>query len=263
VTAATPSFTARIGDYFRLVRFSHSVFALPFALMGAWIAAGGAPRALTLLLVLGACVAARTAAMAFNRLVDAEIDKQNPRTRARELPAGRLRPAGVAALVAVSAAAFVACAFALNPLCGRLSFAVLAVLLAYSFTKRFTLLCHLWLGASLALAPLGAWLAVRGGLEGDLAAPLILSATVLTWVAGFDLIYACQDTDFDREARLHSVPARLGVPFALALSSALHAATVALLVLFAWQAGLSWIFGLAIVAAAGALSSIASRSVAR
>jgi 4-hydroxybenzoate polyprenyltransferase len=196
--------------WLRLVAFEHSVFALPFALQGAWLAARGVPALRTLVLVVVCAVAARTAAMAFNRLVDARIDAANPRTAGRELPAGHLSPAGVGALVAASSAVFVAAAFALNPLCGRLSFAVLAVLLGYSLTKRVTSLAHLVLGASLGLAPLGAWLAVQGDLQGDLAVPLLLAAAVLFWVAGFDLIYSTQDEAFDRRAGLHSNPARHG-----------------------------------------------------
>ena len=161
----------RLAPWFSLVRFSHSVFALPFALMAAWLAAGGMPALPVLGLIVLCAVAARTAAMGFNRLVDRRIDGLNPRTAGRELPAGTLRPAGVALLVLLSSAVFVAGAFALNPLAGRLSFAVLAVLLGYSFVKRFSWLAHAVLGLCLGLAPLGAWLAVTGDLEGDLWLP--------------------------------------------------------------------------------------------
>ena len=239
--------------YLRLVAFHHSIFALPFALQGAWLAARGVPSARALVLIVVCAVAARTAAMAFNRLVDAGVDARNPRTRGREIPSGVLSPPQVGALVALSSAVFVAAAFALNPLCGQLSFAVLAVLLGYSFTKRFTVLSHAVLGLSLGLAPLGAWLAVRGDLEGDLAVPLLLAAAVLAWVAGFDLIYSCQDTAFDREAGLRSVPARFGVRAALLLSRALHAVTVLLLVAVWSRAGLSWVYLTAIAVAAGLL----------
>ena len=245
-----PSAGGGLRDYFSLVRFSHSIFALPFALQGAWLAARGRPAWRTLGLIVLACVAARTAAMAFNRLVDARLDADNPRTRARELPAGRLSARAVAVLVAASCAVFVAAAFALNPLCGKLSFFVLAILLAYSFAKRVTWLCHALLGLSLGLAPLGAWLAVRGELDRELGVALILAAAVLTWVAGFDLIYACQDAEHDRRAGLHSIPARFGVSRALGLSSALHALTVLLLALLARQAQLGWIYILSVVACA-------------
>jgi 4-hydroxybenzoate polyprenyltransferase len=239
--------------WLRLVAFEHSVFARPFALQGAWLAARGVPALRTLVLVVVCAVAARTAAMAFNRLVDARIDAANPRTAGRELPAGHLSPAGVGALVVASSAVFVAAAFALNPLCGRLSFAVLAVLLGYSLTKRVTSLAHLVLGASLGLAPLGAWLAVQGDLQGDLAVPLLLAAAVLFWVAGFDLIYSTQDEAFDRRAGLHSIPARHGVPFALGLARAFHLLTVGLLVALWWRAELSYAYLLAIALAASLL----------
>lgn len=230
------------GDYLRLVKFSHSIFALPFALASAWLASGGVPEARVLGLVVVAAVAARTAAMAFNRLVDRAIDARNPRTAGREIPAGVLTPRAVGVLVLASSAAFVAASFALNPLCGWISPGVLACLLGYSFTKRFTYLAHFVLGLCLALAPLGAWLAVRGDFSGDLVAPILLAAAVLTWVAGFDLIYACQDAAFDSDAELHSIPARFGIGGSLVLSAALHVGTVALLLAFGLRAelGLAW-----------------------
>ena len=227
-----------LADYLRLVKFSHSVFALPFALLSAWVAAGGVPSARTLALVVAAAVAARTAAMAFNRYLDRDVDAQNPRTSARELPAGRLRAGSVLALALAASCVFVAAAFALNPLCGKLALPVLGVLLGYSATKRFTALAHGVLGIALGLAPLGAWLAVRGSLAGPLGAPLALAAAVATWVSGFDLIYACQDADFDRAAGLHSLPARYGLRRALLVSRGLHAATVLLWLVFGRLAGL-------------------------
>lgn len=235
--------------WFALVRFGHSLFALPFALTAAWLAAGGMPEPRVLALVVLCAVAARTAAMAFNRWLDRHIDGANPRTRTRELPSGVLRPGAVLALVGLSALVFLGAAWALNPLCGRLAPAVLAVLFAYSATKRFTLGAHFVLGLALALAPLGAWVAVRGDLAGDLAPPLWLALAVLTWVAGFDLVYACQDANFDRAQGLHSIPARLGVARALVLASALHGVTLLALLLFAERAGLGWVFDLALLAA--------------
>ncbi|MEQ1895100.1 MAG: UbiA-like polyprenyltransferase, partial [Planctomycetota bacterium] len=229
-----------------------SVFALPFALASAWLAAGGVPAGRVLALIVLCAVSARTAAMAFNRWLDRRIDAANPRTSARELPSGKLPAAAVLALVLVAAALFVGFAFALNPLCGRLSVPVLAVLLGYSAFKRFSAAAHFVLGLALACAPLGAWVAVRGDLAGDLAPPLLLAFAVLTWVAGFDLIYACQDAEFDRQSGLHSLPARLGVGRALGLSSALHVLTFVALLVFAARAGLGWVFGLAL-AGTGAL----------
>ena len=238
-----------LGAYLSLVRFSHSVFALPFALMSAWAAAGGVPPLDLLLLVVLATVAARTAAMGFNRLVDRHIDGANPRTASRELPAARLSVGEVRALVAVSAGVFVAIAFALGPLTGWLSFPVLAVLLGYSYAKRFTAAAHLVLGLALGLAPLGAWLAVRGDLGGDLLPPLLLAGAVLTWVAGFDILYALQDESFDRSHGLRSVPARFGVRKSLHISSALHVVTFLALVAFWARLDLGFVFGLAVVAA--------------
>ena len=239
--------------YLRLVAFEHSIFALPFALQGAWLAARGVPPVTTLLLIVLCAVSARTAAMAFNRLVDARIDAANPRTSGREIPAGVVSIQRAGALVAAASAAFVAGAWALNPLCGQLSFAVLAVLLSYSLTKRFTFFAHAVLGASLGLAPLGAWLAVRGDLEGDLVVPLLLAGAVLTWVAGFDLIYSCQDSEFDARAGLHSVPARFGPAVALGTSRVLHTLTVLLLLLLWSRADLSWLYLAAVVLAAALL----------
>lgn len=240
----------RIADVLSLVRFSHSIFALPFALQAAWLAAGGLPELSVLGWVVVCAVAARTAAMAFNRLVDRDIDALNPRTSARELPAGKLDPATVRCVIGVAATVFVLGAFQLNPLAGWLSFPVLAVLLGYSQVKRFSVLAHLVLGLALALAPLGAWVAVRGHLGGDLRPVLFLAAAVWTWVAGFDLIYACQDADFDRAQGLYSVPARCGVRAALRLSSLLHVSTVACLALFAAGAGLGWIYWASVLGAA-------------
>lgn len=241
-----------VRPYLRLVAFQHSVFALPFALQGAWLAARGVPPWRALALIVVCAVAARTAAMAFNRLVDANLDAANPRTHRRELVTGALRRRSVAALVAASSAVFVAGAYTLNPLCGALAWPVLALLLLYSFTKRFTWLAHAFLGLSLALAPPAAWLAVRGELSGDLAIPLVLAAAVLAWVAGFDLIYACQDEEFDRASGLHSIPARFGRGAALRLSATLHVATVLFLLALWWRADLGWLF-LGAVALASAL----------
>lgn len=235
---STGTFAARAVDLAKLVKFSHSIFALPFALAGAWLAAAGAPRAATLGWIVLCAVAARTAAMAFNRLVDRDIDGRNPRTAARELPRGALAPKSVGALVALSATVFVLGAFALGSVPGWLSFPVLAVLLGYSYVKRFSALAHFVLGLALAVAPLGAWVAVRGAIEGPLAPVLWLALAVWTWVAGFDLIYACQDADFDRATGLHSLPARIGVRRALTLSRLLHVVTTAALVLVGSSAGL-------------------------
>jgi 4-hydroxybenzoate polyprenyltransferase len=239
-------------DYAGLVRFSHSIFALPFALSGAWLAARGVPAPRILALVLVAAVAARTAAMAFNRLVDARIDARNPRTSMREIPAGKVSPRAARALVILSAAVFLAASWLLNPLAGWLSMPVLGVLFAYSYMKRIHWSAHLVLGLALAIAPLGAYIAVRGAVEPDVWPVVWLALAVLTWVAGFDLIYACQDAGFDRESGLCSIPARFGVARALEVSILLHALTMAALAAVGWSAGLGWIWWVA-VALAGLL----------
>ena len=235
-----------LSDWFSLVRFSHSVFALPFALCGAWLAADGVPPLRTLVLVVVCAVCARTAAMGFNRLVDRDVDALNPRTRAREIPSGRLTPTAVSVLVLVAGAAFVLAAYQLHALAGHLSFPVLAILLSYSWFKRFSVLAHVVLGISLALAPLGAWIAVRGSFDGPLAPVLWLALAVTTWVAGFDLIYACQDAEFDAREGLHSVPGRFGVAFALRASALLHVLTVGALAGVGTSAQLSWIWWAAV-----------------
>ncbi len=220
------SVVGRVVTFGRMIKFSHSVFALPFALASATLAAREGFHVLQILWIVVAMVGARSAAMGFNRLVDQRIDAMNPRTAGRELPRGLIGRGEVWALVVVSSGAFVLAAALLNPLCLALSPVALAMVLTYSFTKRFTALSHLVLGLSLAIAPVGAWLAIRGAFA---LPPLILGAAVLFWVAGFDTIYACQDVDFDRAARLHSIPARLGVARALIAARVFHVGAVVLL----------------------------------
>jgi 4-hydroxybenzoate polyprenyltransferase len=220
------SLAARVALFGRMIRFSHSLFALPFALTSAALAISGPAPWGKLLWILVAMVGARSAAMGFNRLADHAIDARNPRTAGRELPAGRLRRAEVWGFVLASAALLVLAAAMLNPLCLALSPLALLIVFGYSYTKRFTALSHLVLGLALGIAPIGAWLAIRGAFA---APPLLLSLAVLLWVAGFDVIYACQDVDFDRREGLYSLPARLGVARALRLSRLMHAAAVALL----------------------------------
>lgn len=251
-TAPAPA-PSGIAAYLSLVKFSHSVFAMPFALMGAWLAARGVPSFERLVWIVIALVAARTAAMGFNRLIDRDHDARNPRTAQREIPAGVLGVSQVRLLVLLSSAVFCGAAWALSPLCGWLSAPVLGCLLGYSYFKRFSAGAHLFLGFCLGLAPLGAWLAVRGDFSGDWWQAVILAGVVTTWVAGFDLIYACQDADFDRDAGLYSVPSRFGLPFALGLSTLLHVLTVALLAVLLSRAELGWIFGAALVVVAGLL----------
>ncbi len=232
-----------LGLILSMIRFSHTLFALPFALLAAAMAwttptpEGYSPQFdwRDLLGVLLCMVFARSAAMAFNRLADRKIDAENPRTRTRHLPAGLLTVQGVAAFTVACSAGFIASTllFWPNVLPLILSVPVLLFLLAYSYTKRFTSLAHFWLGAALMLAPISAWIAVRGEVllhtPADLLPALILGAAVLLWVAGFDIIYACQDVDFDATARLRSIPVRLGTQGALRLAALCHLGMVAML----------------------------------
>jgi 4-hydroxybenzoate polyprenyltransferase len=220
------SLLGRVISYARMIKFSHSVFALPFALSSAALAAREGFRWSQIFWILVAMVGARSAAMGFNRLADRALDARNPRTASRELPRGVLSRAEVWGFVLLSAAALVVAAAMLNPLCLALSPLALLIVFGYSYTKRFTPASHLVLGLSLGMAPLGAWLAIRGAVA---APPLILAGAVLLWVAGFDTIYSCQDADFDRAAGLHSLPAWLGVARALVLSRIFHLGAVVLL----------------------------------
>lgn len=222
---------SRAGVFLEMIKVSHTLFALPFAIGAALLAAGGIPPIAVLGKVILAVLFARTAAMSFNRWADRRIDAENPRTAARAIPAGQLSPGAVLTAAAASAALFVATAAWIGPLPLALSPLALAVLLGYSLTKRFTSLCHFALGAALGIAPVGAWVAVRGELG---SAPWLLGGAVLLWTAGFDIIYASLDRDFDRERGLHSMPVRLGLAGALRLAAALHAGMVALLVAFGW-----------------------------
>jgi 4-hydroxybenzoate polyprenyltransferase len=239
---------AHVLSYGRMIRFSHSIFALPFALTAAVLAAR--ERGLTpwrLLWIVVAMVAVRSAAMGFNRLADHTIDARNPRTAARELPRGVLSRGEVWAFVIVSAGVFVLAAAMLNPLCLALSPVALAIVFGYSYTKRFTAASHLALGLALAVAPVGAWVAIRGRLE---APPILLALAVLFWVAGFDTIYACQDLEFDRKTGLRSLPASVGVPRALALARAMHVAAVVLLLSLHWLVPLHPLYVAGVVAVA-------------
>lgn len=230
----------KVHSYLSLIKFSHTIFALPFALIGFCLATlyYHYDFSWTLLLLVALCmVFARSAAMAFNRYIDKQIDAQNPRTAQRELPSGILSEQSVGWFIVANCALFVLCTYYINPLCFALSPVALAVILGYSYTKRFTAWCHLILGLGLSLAPLGAFLAVSGQFSHLL--PFYYSAAVLLWVGGFDMIYALQDAEFDQQQGLHSIPAQWGKAGALQLSRKLHIATVLLLVL----AGASAHFG--------------------
>jgi putative 4-hydroxybenzoate polyprenyltransferase len=233
----------------RMVKFSHTVFALPFALAAVAIATRGhGVTVAQIAAIVLAMVGARTAAMGFNRIVDRRIDTANPRTAGRELPTGKVSLPAAATLTVASAALFLAAAAWLGPLCLRLAPIVLVLVLGYSFAKRFTWLCHLFLGLAIGSAPAAAWIAVRGRLD---APALWLSLAVATWIAGFDVLYALDDRDFDRKAGIHSIPVRFGVPAALLISASLHAASAAALLVVGHTAGLGWIYllGVAVVIA--------------
>ena len=211
----------------RMIKLSHSVFALPFAMAGAALAARShGLEAQQLVWIVLAMVSARSAAMGFNRLADRVMDGKNPRTRDRALPKGRIAPRAVALIVGACCALFVVSAYQLNDLCLRLSPLALLVILSYSYFKRFTWATHLVLGLALAIAPVGAWIAVTGTFD---PAMFWLAAAVLTWVAGFDIIYACQDYEFDVAQGVHSIPRRFGIGPALVAARLLHAATVVFL----------------------------------
>jgi len=225
-----------------MIKWEHSIFALPFALCGAMLAASGFPSVHQLLWIVVAMVAARSAAMAFNRWADAAIDAANPRTRTRALPAGHLSPAFVVTFVIVSCLVFVLAASQLNRLALLLSPVALAVLLLYSYTKRVTRWSHVVLGFALGIAPSAAWIAVRGSLDPRI---LLLTAAVTLWVAGFDVLYACQDYEFDQEAGLHSIPRYFGIRSALWVARGFHIVMVGFLI------ALLIVFGMGKLAAVG------------
>ena len=234
--------------YYRLVKFEHTIFALPFAYVGAFLAVSGVPSAHDLLWITVAMIGARSLAMALNRLIDAGIDAANPRTASRELPSGALTTAAVAAFCAVSLTVYLGAVWQLDPLVRWLSPVPVLAFVVYPYLKRFTWLCHLWLGAVDGLAPVGAWAAIKGELPWQAWA---LGAAVSAWVAGFDLFYALFDVDVDRAQGLHSWATRFGERGAFAGARALHLATIALLVAagIGLDVGFLYWVGVAIVAA--------------
>lgn len=221
-----------------MIKFEHTLFALPFAFLGAVLAADGLPTPWQILWITAAMVGARSAAMTFNRIVDRDIDKQNPRTASRELPSGKLSVGFAWTFFFVAVALFLFAAYSLNWLTFALSPVALLSILGYSFAKRFTAFAHVLLGWALAISPTAAWIAVRGTIDSEV--PLLLSIVVLMWTAGFDVLYACQDFEFDRANGLRSIPARFGIGNSLWIARLFHLQAFVVLVLLYLVAGLGW-----------------------
>lgn len=240
----------KIVVFLEMIKFSHTIFALPFALSGALLAAKGLPSAQQLFWIVLAMAGARTTAMGLNRLIDAEIDARNPRTAGRAIPAGLISKGTTLGFILASLALMLVAAGRLNPLCLKLSPLAVGFLVLYSFCKRFTSLAHVVLGICLAAAPIGAWIAIRGSVD---APALILGAAVLFWVAGFDILYALQDLEFDRKAGLHSIPVALGVEGSLWMARLFHLVMVALLLGLFITMQLGGFFMAGIVVSAGML----------
>ena len=236
----------RLKVFLEMIKFSHTLFALPFAFTGALLAARGMPTAGQIIWILLAMVGARTAAMGLNRLIDAEIDARNPRTATRAIPAGLLSKGSVALFILISLLLLLYAAYRLNPLCLKLSPLAILFLVLYSYCKRFTALAHVVLGLCLAAAPIGAWIAIKGEVN---LPPLLLGGAVMFWVAGFDILYALQDLEFDRQAGLHSIPVKLGVTRSLWLARIF---SLVMIVLLSWlwlaaSLGIAFICGIAAV----------------
>ena len=238
----------RVVKYFSLIKFSHTIFAMPFAFIGFFLGVQSSAIELTnpilipkLIGVIACMVFARSAAMAFNRFLDRSFDARNPRTAIREIPAGKVSPGNALVFTILNALLFVASAWFINWICFILSPVALAVVLGYSYTKRFTALCHLILGIGLSLAPIGAYLAVTGSFD---VLPLLFSAAVICWVSGFDIIYALQDEEFDRSNQLHSIPAWLGKANALRVSRVLHVISFLTIVAACWYGNFGWSYAL-------------------
>ncbi len=233
-----------------MIKFEHTLFALPFAFLGSILAANGLPTWRQILWITVAMVGARSAAMTFNRIIDRDIDAANPRTANREIPSGKLSLTFAWVFLYISVAVFVLAAWSLNWLTFALSPVALLFVLGYSYAKRFTVFAHLLLGAALAISPSAAWIAVRGNLNDEV--PILLSVFVLIWTAGFDVLYACQDLEYDRKAGLRSIPARFGIKNALWIARLFHFQAFTVLLLLWLVTGMSWL-ALAGVIAVGAL----------
>jgi len=240
----------KITNYLRLIKFSHSIFALPFAFTSALIAADGIPSTYQILWITVAMVSGRSGAMGMNRIIDRRIDALNPRTENREIPRGVVKTHEAFIFTAISFSLLVFAAYKLNPLCLRISPMFVLVLLIYSYTKRFTWLCHIILGIALALAPLGAWIAVRGDFDFKI---LPLCFAVMFWVAGFDALYGLQDIDFDKRHGIYSIPSIFGIKASLWTARIFHLMTVGLLLILIPLFNLSGIYLLGVIIASGLL----------
>lgn len=244
------AFVNKFSDYLRLIKFSHSVFALPFAFTSALIAAGGIPSLHQVIWITVAMVAGRSGAMGMNRIIDRHIDARNPRTRNRELPQGVITVQEAFAFTVTAFVLLFVSAYQLNPLCVKLAPLVIFILMTYSYTKRFTWLCHIVLGVALSLAPLGAWIAVRGTFDVEIL-PLCLA--VMFWVAGFDALYGLQDIEFDRSCGLYSIPSIFGISASLWIARVFHIITIGLLLSLIPLFHLSLYYLLGVLLASGML----------
>ena len=241
----------KLAIIFSDIKIQHTVFALPFAVMSAFLAAGGMPEIKKLLWIIVCMLGARSAAMAFNRIVDARFDKENPRTRDRALPSGKINVGNYAVFLVASSALFIFSAWMLNSLAFYLSPVALAIVFFYSLTKRFTAFAHFWLGLAISIAPVGAWVAIREEIS---FTSLLLGAAVVFWLIGFDILYSCMDIEADRINRLHSIPQRFGIETALKMALASHAVMVVfLLVLLEPTVLLGWVYLAGVVLVAGLL----------
>ncbi len=244
------AFWQKLKTTLEMIKFEHTLFALPFAFMGAILAANGFPSWRQVLWITVAMVGARSAAMTFNRIIDRDIDAKNPRTAGREIPSGKLSVGFAWIFLYVSIGLFLLASYSLNWLTFALSPVALIVVLGYSYAKRFTVFAHVLLGLALAIAPSAAWIAVRGSLDDEL--PILLSLLVLMWTAGFDVMYACQDFEFDRKSGLHSIPARFGIANSLWIARLFHLQAFIVLVILYLVSSLGWL-ALAGVAAVAVL----------
>ena len=231
--------SGKIQVFLDMIKFQHTVFALPFAYVGAFLAAGGLPPLKTCLWILLAMAGGRTVAMGVNRIVDLTFDAENPRTRGRPLVTGAIKKAEAWAMVACAASVYFFSCYNLTPLAFKLSPLILVILVFYSYTKRFTFLCHLFLGLGIGITPTAGWIAVKNSIS---LVPVLLSLGVMFWIAGFDILYSCQDAEFDSRRGLHSIPVKVGVRRAFTISTIFHVVAFAAFMAAGFAAGLNWVY---------------------